>query len=313
MCGLFGFSNYSGEKIKNLCELTNSLAQQSTVRGTDATGIAFCNSKGISILKESKAAYMLDFVHDDNIIALTGHTRHSTQGSKNKNYNNHPFAGKCKNTRFALSHNGVLINDAELRKIYRLPKTKIETDSYIAVQLIESQKQLDFDSIRYMAEKTEGSFSYSILDGKNNIYLVKGESPLSILHFPNQKLYVYASTEEILYKALVDFPLLFKELKSGEHEDISIKEGEILKITPNGTTERSAFSYTDYCGRNWWDYGFYGEDYITELKSVSSYYGYSPDDIDELAECGFTPEEIEEGRLSSQVQHFLDKNSIGDK
>lgn len=294
MCGLFGFSNYSGEKIKDLCELTNSLAQQSAVRGTDATGVAYCNFKGISILKESKAAYMLDFVHDDNIIALTGHTRHSTQGSKNKNYNNHPFAGKCKNTRFALSHNGVLINDAELRKMYRLPKTKIETDSYIAVQLIESQKQLDFDSIRYMAEKTEGSFSYSIIDGKNNIYLVKGESPISILHFPNQKLYVYASTEKILYKALVDFPPLFKELKSGEHEDISIKDGEILKITSNGTTERSAFSYTDYCGRNWWDYGFYGEDYITELKSVSSYYGYSPDDIDELAECGFMPEEIEE-------------------
>lgn len=71
-------------------------------------------------------------------------------------------------------------------------------------------------------------------------------------------------------------------------------EGEILKITSNGTTERSAFSYTDYCGRNWWDYGFYGDDYLTELKSVSSYYGYSPNDIDELAECGFTLEEIEE-------------------
>ena len=37
MCGLFGFSRY-GAPIKYLSELTNSLAQQSAVRGTDATG-----------------------------------------------------------------------------------------------------------------------------------------------------------------------------------------------------------------------------------------------------------------------------------
>ena len=65
-----------------------------------------------------------------------------------------------------------------------------------------------------MAEKTDGSFSYSLLDEENNIYLVKGDSPLSILHFQKLKMYVYASTDEILYKALVDYQPLFKALKS---------------------------------------------------------------------------------------------------
>ena len=171
MCGLNGFVNYSGEKMKNLADLTNSLSEESAIRGTDATGIAFCNSSGINILKESKSAYRLDFKHSDEICSLTGHTRHSTQGSEKHNYNNHPFSGKCKNTRFALSHNGVLSNDRTLRKELNLPKTKIETDSYIAVQLIESQKKLDFESIKYIAEKTEGSFSYSILHNKNNYTL----------------------------------------------------------------------------------------------------------------------------------------------
>ena len=161
MCGLYGFVNYSGEKMKNLADLTNSLSEHSAVRGTDATGIAFCNSSGISVLKESKSAFRIDFKHSDEICSLTGHTRHSTQGSEKHNYNNHPFSGKCKNSKFALSHNGVLSNDRTLRKELNLPKTKIETDSYIAVQLIESQKKLDFESIKYMAEKTEGSFSYS--------------------------------------------------------------------------------------------------------------------------------------------------------
>ena len=66
MCGLFGFSNYSGEKIKNISDLTNSLAEQSAVRGTDATGIAFCSGGNVNILKESKSAYRLNFKLSDD-------------------------------------------------------------------------------------------------------------------------------------------------------------------------------------------------------------------------------------------------------
>lgn len=302
MCGLFGFLNYSGEKIKNLSEITNSLAEQSAIRGTDATGIAFTSSGGIDVLKDSKSAYRMNFKHSDDIIALIGHTRHSTQGSEKKNYNNHPFLGKCRSSKFALAHNGVLCNDKELRKSLRLPKTKIETDSYIAVQLIESKKSLTFDSVKYMAEKIDGSFSFSLLDDKNNIYLVKGDSPLSIIRFPSLKIYVYASTDEILYKAIIDYSPLFLALKNGEIETIDISEGDILKIRPDGITERNTFDYNYYCGRNWWEYGtnLYSDsvitqdDYIKNLKSVAACQGYSPETVDELLDSGFTLEEIED-------------------
>lgn len=307
MCGLYGFINYSSNKIKNLSDLTNALAEQSAIRGTDATGIAYCNANGISVLKENKSAYTLEFKHSDELCALIGHTRHSTQGSEKRNFNNHPFPGKCKNSNFALAHNGVLTNDKELRKKFNLPKTKIETDSYIAVQLIESQKHLDFESIKYMAERTEGSFSYSILDDNNNVWLVKGDSPLSLLHFPKLKMYVYASTDEILYKALIDFPLLFKALKNGEFEEVNISEGNVLKIRRDGIIERNTFEYNYYYGRGWWEYCPFSStsmstsrnkhannDYIGELKSYASYYGYSPEDIDELVKSGFSPDEIEE-------------------
>lgn len=307
MCGLFGFINYSGTKIKNISDLTNSLAEQSAVRGTDATGIAFCNTTGMNILKESKSAYKLRLKHADETHSLIGHTRHSTQGSEKRNFNNHPFLGKCKNAKFALAHNGVLTNDKELRKKFNLPKTKIETDSYIAVQLIESQNYLDFDSIKYMAERTEGSFSYAILDDKNNIWLVKGDSPLSILHFPKQKIYVYASTDEILYKALIDFPPLFCAIKQGDFEEIKISEGEILKIRPGGILERNTFEYSYYYGRGWWDFGAFSSvslaggktmqtrnEYVEDLKSIASCQGFSPEDIDELIMAGFSLDEIEE-------------------
>lgn len=306
MCGLYGFIRY-GNKLKDLNDLTNALAEQSAVRGTDATGIAFCGSTGINVLKDSKSAYRLDFKHSDEIVAVIGHTRHSTQGSEKRNYNNHPFSGHCINRDFALAHNGVLSNDKELRRTHKLPKTKIETDSYIAVQLIESKRRLDFESIRYMAEKTEGSFSYSILDDRNNVWLVKGDSPLSILHFPEKKIYVYASTEEILYKALVDYPELFSEVKKGKTKAVEITEGEILKIRPDGKLERDTFEYSYYYGRDWWDYGYissirsdsgkgdYTEnDYLEDIKSIAQYNGYSPDDIDHLVSEGFTLDEIED-------------------
>ena len=222
MCGLFGFSDYSGQSTKGLSELTNSLAEQSAVRGIDATGIAFCRPGGINIQKEAKSAYALDFKHPDDIPALIGHTRHSTQGDEKKNYNNHPFYGKAKGVRFALAHNGVLMNDENLRKDLNLPKTKIETDSFIAVQLIESKRVLNIESIKYMAEQLKGSFSFSILDDRNNIYLVKGDSPITLLHFPKERIYVYASTDAILYKALVD-SFLFDSLKNQFYEEIKLK------------------------------------------------------------------------------------------
>lgn len=86
---------------------------------------------------EERSAYSLELKHPDTITTLIGHTRNATHGSADKNFNNHPIFGKAGTTCFALAHNGVLWND---RASLHLPKTKIETDSYIAVQLIEQQK-----------------------------------------------------------------------------------------------------------------------------------------------------------------------------
>lgn len=188
MCCLFGFYNYSGQSIKDLSRLTNTLAKEATVRGTDATGIAYNHKDRLIIHKEPKSAFQVSFKHPDDIISVTGHTRHSTQGNKNKNYNNHPFSGHCKNVNFALAHNGVLTNDFKLRRELKLPSTKIETDSFIAVQLIEKKKMLDGDSIKFMAEKINGSYAFSILDSNNTLWLVRGDSPLSLIHIAILKL-----------------------------------------------------------------------------------------------------------------------------
>ena len=296
MCCLFGFYNYSGKEIGKLSTLTNSFAMQATVRGTDAAGIAYNEKEKLIIHKEPKSADKIDFKHPDNITCVTGHTRHSTQGSHKKNYNNHPFYGRCKNTKFALAHNGVLLNDRELQRKYKLPKTKIETDSYVAVQLLEKKKILNSENIKFMAENTEGSFAYTILDSNNTLWLIRGDSPLSLIHIPRYKLYVYASTDEILYKALVDTKL-FDEIKQGKFEEIQIESGDILNILPDGTLVHDKFKYTDYsCFKcNWWDYDITDDKtYIDDLKMIAQYHGYDKSMVDELIGEGFTPEEVEE-------------------
>lgn len=298
MCGLYGILSY-GNEIKDIAEIIEALAIESAIRGTDATGYAYNKSNHIEVCKKSKSAYMMNFSVPKGVNAVMGHTRHATQGTLNYNENNHPFKGHCGKSEFALAHNGILSNDRELRHKLHLPSTRIETDSYIAVQILESQKQLDFKSIKYMAEKVKGSYSFTILDNKNNLYIVKGDSPVSIFHFPEKKVYVYASTLSILWKALVDTEL-FADLQLNKYEDIDISDGEILKIYSSGQTQRGKFEFNEYASYGYdWRTGYCGNyfsktDYIDDIKSVASYYGYQEDDIDTMLRQGFTPDEIEQ-------------------
>ena len=300
MCGLCGFLSYDTNPLKDINTLTNELMKSASVRGTDAAGIAFNRNGNVLISKEGKSAEKIEFKLPESVKVLIGHTRHSTQGSEKKNYNNHPFYGRVKSNVFAFAHNGVLTNDVELRRKYKLPATKIETDSYAPVQLLEKLGKLDANTIKKMAEAVEGSFSFSILDKTGNLYLVKGDSPLTLVHFPKEKLYVYASTDEILWKALIETEL-FRQLKSGSFEVINIDEGEIVNISPKGKIKKTNFEFTyrfslltdwRYCGG--WYTGDYEDTYIADLKTVASHMGISPDEVDHLLQEGFTPDEVEE-------------------
>ena len=184
-----------------------------------------------------------------------------------------------------------------LRKSLNLPKTKVETDSFVSVQLLEQKGDLSMESIKYMAENVSGSFSFSMLDDGNNHYLVKGDSPITMLHFAKSKVYVYASTDEILWKALINTEL-FQQLKRGGFEEIILNEGQILKIHSTGKLEYADFKYSDcYSSYNWWNYGrktTASNQYLDDLKQVANSMGYDDTHINELIECGYTCDEIEE-------------------
>jgi len=304
---LFGFITY-GDTLKDVNDIVSALAISSAKRGTDATGISYLHNGKMVIEKAAKSAYQFKVNVPKSTKAVMGHTRHSTQGSEKRSVNNHPFKGKLHDhSMFALAHNGMLCNDVSLRKKLKLPKTQIETDSYIAVQLLEQKGSLSMNNIKYMAEQVSGSFSFSMLDEGNNFYLVKGDSPISILHFKDIKTYVYASTDRILWTALINSPL-FDKLKNGA-EEVQLKTGQILKITSNGVLEYEAFKFDEYVGYSWWNFNrktTVENTYIEELKQVAASMGYDPEQVQEFYELGYAYEEIEEMLYRPEMYEFCE-------
>ena len=292
MCALYGFINYG--KIlskKELKKLVRNLSIASELRGTDASGVAYVRNGKIVIYKKPQPSHEVNFYFPSDITILTGHTRMATHGDARNNYNNHPFVGHTAEGDFALCHNGVLFNYEQVQKQEQLPKTKIKTDSYVAVQLIEKYGKADFDTIGKMSEIVNGSFVFTVLTSEEKLYISRWDNPICILHFPKLGIYVYTSTKEIMQMALKG--TLFEKQP---FETIEVTEGEMISIDKNGIIERSRFvsEYDGFFGY----YGMYGgfrerDDYDSYLCEYGSMFGVSEEEIMMLYDMGYDDEEIE--------------------
>lgn len=293
MCAIFGFLDYKGVVNNSVLKrLIKALSVCAEVRGTDATGISYVKNGKMMTFKKAKPAHKVRLYFPTGTKCVVGHTRFTTQGSEKCNCNNHPFESE---KGFVLAHNGVLYNDRELRKEYMLPDTKIETDSYIAVQLLEHFGGADMAEIREMSELVEGSFVFTILRNDNTLFLVKGTNPIAIYHFAELGSYVYASTNEILEKALNSLKFNYP------HTQVRLADGEILQINPDGTVVKNTFEMSEKFESFWNPYCFNSLDYndfeSEEKEMLLEYcklFGVSEEDIEILLEYGFDCSIIED-------------------
>lgn len=297
MCAIYGFLNY-GRKVKNriLKNILRELSIAAECRGTDATGISYVNNGEIVTFKQPKPAHKMKLFFPKDTVAVIGHNRLTTQGSEKKNCNNHPFEGKTPQHGFALAHNGVLYNDKEVRREKKLLQTQIETDSYVAAQLIEQTENVDMDAVKDMAEIVDGSFVFTILRDDNTLFLVKGSNPITLYHFPEQELYIYASTKEILKTALKN--ARFTE----EYEEIKIDTGDILQINSDGEIFCDTFETFGGYSFDWHDwYSLYSAEDEDDLLMICNCFGVDKEDIEFLYSCGYTSDEIEEMLLDTDL------------
>lgn len=295
MCAVFGLIDYGHILTTKAKEkILKVLSKECEVRGTDATGFAYNTREGLNIYKRPLPAHKMKLHLPEDVDVVMGHTRMSTQGSEKFNYNNHPFWGDLGDSSFALAHNGVLKNDQKLRAERSLPLTAIETDSYIAVQLLESLGTLDFKSLKSVAEDLVGSFVLTVLDDKNNIYFVVGDNPLTIYNFPEYGFYLYASTASILKSTIKHIGL-----SKAKKVDIGADTGDLIRISPDGEVDRNEFE----CYGRYFTYGYYdfmcddlsyGDNELDEIKEYAEGMGIDGQVIDFLYLSGYPLEYIVE-------------------
>ena len=294
MCGLFGMFDYQSifsPTQRN--HILNALARESESRGRDATGIAYLHKHKLQIYKRPLPATRLNLCVPPQTNLIMGHTRAATQGSSRLSQNNHPFYGKAGRQAFALAHNGIIVNDYRLRSKHHLPATKVETDSYVCVQLLEQQKSLAPSSLANMAELADGSFTFTLLD-QTHLSFIKGNSPLCIYHFKGG-CYLYASTEEILTTALQRIPFALPG-----PQEVSIHIGEILQLDENGRQTKQTFRADHLLNNRWYGCSFFPPPLadsfsrLDELYDYAGYVGVDPADVDELIQCGASVWEVEE-------------------
>ena len=294
MCAVFGLIDYGKTfNSRQREQILRVLSVECEERGIDATGYAFNENGKLKIVKKPVPAHELGIRLNDDSNVILGHTRMATQGDQKFNYNNHPFYGKAGETNFALAHNGIIYNDEILRKELNLPVTKIETDSFVAVQILEKIGELSEKSLAEMAEKISGSFVFTLLDERNNSYFVRGNNPLALYKF-KAGFYIYASTEAILESVLKGLGLA-----KYPHKKIETECGDILKIDEKGNLSRSKFElscdnyfYPYHCA---WESDFL-HDFESEmqLKDFAVMFGIPHEEVDLLLDYGYDLDEIAE-------------------
>lgn len=178
MCGIIGccgVEGAAGTLIKGLERLE--------YRGYDSAGIATINNGKIEIEKKkgriSALKNALESHRDYTGKIGIGHTRWATHGAPN-DINAHPhISGK-----FALVHNGIIENYAQLKEQYlKLANFKSETDTEVIVQLLNRLYSTScLDAIAKTVKLLEGSFALAILceDEPDKLYCVRQGSPLLV-------------------------------------------------------------------------------------------------------------------------------------
>ena len=168
------------------------------------------------------------------------------------------------------------------------------------VQLIERAGTLTARTLQQAAEALEGSFTFSVLDGQDNLYLVKGNNPLILYRFPSLEIYLYASTREILDQAMASLGM-----EKVRKEDVPLSQGDILRIDRLGQRTLTRFNDTRLRLRDYyrygdlWDYGIPAKNegmdaYLEEVVNYAISQGIPERELRLLVEAGYDAFDLEE-------------------
>jgi len=184
MCGIVGAvaqRNVTGILVEGLKRLE--------YRGYDSAGVAVLeNDTGAlkclkSVGKVNQLANKVDNSHIDGQVGIA-HTRWATHGVPSEN-NAHPHVS---GDRFALVHNGIIENYADLKKELQKEGYKFvsETDTEVVVHLIHklctAEKYDLLDAVKTMVNRLHGAYGLCVIDKESpdRLVVARSGSPLVI-------------------------------------------------------------------------------------------------------------------------------------
>lgn len=179
MCGIVGYSGF-GDAIAPVIEGLSRLEY----RGYDSAGICF-DSEGVlkNLKREGKLDNLKAVLADlkPKSSRAIGHTRWATHGKVNET-NAHPHI----NEYFAVVHNGIIENAAELKQelIKEGFEYKSETDSETFLVLVTKFYKQSEDVKKAIVEAFKlirGNSAFVIMPhGSNNLYSIRRSAPLVV-------------------------------------------------------------------------------------------------------------------------------------
>ena len=234
MCGIVG---YIGEK-KAKPILINGLLRLE-YRGYDSAGIATIENSGIKNIKNKGRVNELEKIDDINSLTGTigiGHTRWATHG-KPSSINSHPHMDNS--NKFAVVHNGIIENYANLREFLKSRKYTFlsETDTEVIPNLIhfnyenskEKGKKRLLAAVIDSCKMLKGSYAIEVLcsDFPDNMIVVRKDSPLVIGKGNNES---YISSD---IPAILSFTKDFYLLNDNEFAFISRNNIDFYDVNSN--------------------------------------------------------------------------------
>lgn len=211
MCGIVG---YTGKN--NAPEIIYGGLERLEYRGYDSAGIAtLFNGNIITVKRRGRVKSLGEFIGGLQGNTAIGHTRWATHG-KPSDENAHPHS--C--GKFALVHNGIIENYAELKKLY-FPDTAFnsETDSEVIVRLLDLFYDGDFlTALKRTAEILKGSYAVAVICADfDGLAVMKRNNP-AIIGYGDGENYVASDAPAIAFC-----------------ENITVlKDGDIALVTRDG-------------------------------------------------------------------------------
>ena len=181
MCGIVGYVG-----TQQAAPLLLEGLRRLEYRGYDSAGMAVCGPEGLRVQKAKGRLQALADLTDEGktmpgVIGI-GHTRWATHGEPNDT-NAHPQVSES--GRFAVVHNGIIENYAELKKklLEKGYTFRSETDTEVVAQLLDwyyRDSRDVFEAVTSMLSAVEGTYALGILctDTPDRLIAARKDAPL---------------------------------------------------------------------------------------------------------------------------------------